>query len=377
MSSVLFRHALHKIPRAVITWAGFCPWTNTYCFGSEKGQVGISPGGRWDLGKKGPNWTKHVSVTSDPVNSIAFLGPFAAVSSRNEIVILRNSKLSNTHFVKEPLLTHKSGAHGVLAVNAAKGFVAPIGAGGLVCITPRHPGQSNVTLVQAAERSLNFYKLTSVAVDGTRALLAAACRKGGIAAFWLTHGQPPSTITRHVFGKGDIVDVVAVNDPRTPRGVIGLSKDGSLVWIPDVLASNPPLTHSPRIGIDTAYSLLLVKGHGLILASDTLSCLPDLVNGLVAQKESNDGFTLPLDGDELLPAPPDSFFLLTDGQPREFEIGHFIRDADALRDDHVQKPELLPKRPYLSELYRSEVSEYGYQPSELDWSREPDALFVT
>lgn len=375
MSSVVFRHALHKIPNAVITWAGICPWTRTYCFGSESGRVGISSGGRQNLGAKGTHWTKNVNVTSAPVNGIAFLGAFAAVSSRHEIVVLRRGRVSKTH-LGAAVITHENGSHGVLAVNAVKGFVAPIGAGGLVCLTPRHPGQSNVRLVRTPDRSLNFYKLASVAEDGQRALLAAACRTGGIAAFWLTQGQPPSAITRHVFGRGNIVDVAAVGHPRYPRGVVGLSKDGSLVWISDVLTSDPPRTISPRIGIDTAYSLLLVGGHGLILADESLSCLPDLVNGLVSQRESIDGFTLPFEGDELLPAPPDSFFLLTDGQPREFEIELFIQDANTLRDAEAPEPEPPPESPHLSALIRGDVSQYGYVPAELGWSREPDAQFA-
>lgn len=376
MSTVPFRHGLHKIPEAVITWAGICPWTNTYCFGSESGRVGISPGSRRTFGKKKTNWTRNLDVTSAPVNDIAFLGGFAAVSSRHEIVILRHSQLSRTHFASKAVLTYENGSHGVLAVNALNEFVAPIGAGGLVCITPRHPGSSNVRLVQTPERGLNFYRLAAVATDGPRALLAAACRKGGIAAFWLAQRQPPSAITRHVFGRGDIVDVAAVKDPRAPRGVVGLSKDGSLVWISDVLASDQPRTISPRVGIDTAYSLLLIKGHGLILADGTLSCLPDLANGLISQKESIDGFTFPFEGDELLLAPPDSFFLLTDGQPREFAIEMFIQDAEALNNADPRDPEPPPERPYLSDLIRGEVSQYGYVPAELGWSREPDAQFA-
>jgi hypothetical protein len=375
MSSVIFRHAAHNIPDVVITWAGICPWTNTYFFGSETGRVGISAVSRRDLYKPGMRQQKNLKVSTSPVNGVAFLGQFAAVSTRQEIVILRYSKVSKAEPLREVLL-HENGAHGVLAVNGVMEFVAPIGTSGLICVTPYSAGQSNVRLVQTPERGLNFYRLASVATSDESALLASACRKGGVAAFWLVKGQSPSAIARHVFGKGDIVDVAAISDPRSPRGVVGLSKDGSLVWIPDVLASDPPRTISPRVGVGTAYSLLLVKGQGLILAEDTLSCLPDLVNGLISKRESIDGFTLPFSGDELLPAPPDSFFLLTDGQPKEFEIELFIHDAKSLRDD-APVPEPPPEIPYFSKLLPSKVSLSEYRPAELGWSREPDAQFST
>jgi hypothetical protein len=293
------------------------------------------------------------------------------VSSRHEIVILPRSDLYKSHF-GQVVLTHDNGAHGVVAVNAIQEFVAPIGAGGLVCLTTRRKSRPRVRIERTPERSLNFYKVTVVREYEPRALLAAACRKGGIAAFCLTQGQPPSAITRHVFGKGDIVDIVAVGEPQASHGVIGLSKDGSLVWIPDVLASAPPRTISPRISIDTAYSLLLVKGHGLVLADKTLSCLPYLVDGLVSGRDSIDGFTIPFEGDELLPAAEGSFFLLTDEGPREFEIEQFIQDANALHNADARGQ--VPPEPY-SAIIRANVSQYGYLPAELDWNREPDAAF--
>lgn len=375
MSNLIFRHRKHVVPRQVITWAGICPWTRTYCFGFEDGHVHISHRDRWNFGpsRRGAEFARAVE---GPINAIAFQGPFAAISSRYEISVLRRSNLTKTHFAPVQVLKHLNGSHGVIGVDAIQAFAAPIGLNGLVQISRAKSDKLSVSLTQTEDGGLNFYKLACLTEENRTALIGAACRRDGIAAFWLTQGAKPSLISRHFFGRADIVDVVAVRHPRAPYGVIGLSKDGALVWIPNILGNEEPRTLSPKIGIGTAYSLLVVGGHGLVLSGENLSCLPGLTDALVENRELPSAFTLSFQGDELIPAPLASFFLLKDDHAKEFEIDPFLRDASSLGS--VDPQWLNPQENLvLPDAMQSEVSLYDYSPAELEWSRKSDAIFAT
>ena len=71
-----------------VSWAGVCPWTRLPCVGTESGVIRLYTDTSSDNTEG-----KQIKLDTEPVNGVAFLDTFGAVTSRHSISIFKKPEL--------------------------------------------------------------------------------------------------------------------------------------------------------------------------------------------------------------------------------------------------------------------------------------------
>jgi hypothetical protein len=257
-----------RFPDHEITWAGECPWTGGFCFGTEDGELLICRNDAQDELDVLP-----IKVSEEAVNDVAFWRDYVGVSTRSELTVARRSS-SNNDCIR--LVTIPGGAHGILATPGGR-FFAPMGASGLLRVDPERIGSDLVTIDKPSQDDINFYKLIYLGDSSQDEVLACAARTSGLLEIRADRDKP-SDIKAKIAKDVDFIDVCSVSSPRWPHAVVGLSLDRSLIFVRDLRAEETPQTL--RLGElrGTPYSILSADGRLFVLTSKELVAFPDLLN---------------------------------------------------------------------------------------------------
>jgi hypothetical protein len=278
MISPLVKGQSLRFPAQEITWAGECPWTGGFCFGTEGGDLLICR-------KDGPDELDRppIKFSEEAVNDVAFWRDYVGVSTRSELTVARRSSSDDDLIT---LITIPGGAHGILATPGGH-FFAPMGASGLLRVDPGRIGSSDgVSIDEPSQAVINFYKLIYLGDSSRGEVLACAARTSGLLVIGSDRDKPLE-ITGMVSENVDFVDVCSVSTPRWPHAAVGLGLDRSLIFVRDLLAEETPQTL--RLGglRGTPYSILSADGRLFVLTSKELVAFPDLLDWYL-QGESSD-----------------------------------------------------------------------------------------
>lgn len=251
-----------------VSWAGENPWNQGYCFGSEDGRLLFT-----GVECADPRPTKKSIVESgEAINGVASLGRLLAVSTRSEVVFLDNPRPGDGRSTRA---SYGGGAHGVIATPTGK-FVAPLGTNGFFLTAPQ-PGEFQpIKTSRVPDQTFDFYKMVYSGVNEVRDVLTCALRRGG----WGTVVGVSSSGSLNVFSTPglDVVDVCSIGTESSPYAVVALGIDRSLHMIRNVLAPSQGST----LRIDglrgVAYRVMCACGHLIVLTSESLYLVPDLVN---------------------------------------------------------------------------------------------------
>jgi hypothetical protein len=128
----------HHFADDEITWAGDCPWTGSYCLGTENGKVLF-----YTHNGRASSLEFSATVAEDAINGVAFFQEFVGVSTRSEINIYRLGP--GRRF--EPVGAGPGGAHGILATPGGQ-FVAPMGTAGILCVDSETSFSNHLTCLR-------------------------------------------------------------------------------------------------------------------------------------------------------------------------------------------------------------------------------------
>jgi hypothetical protein len=256
-----------RFPDHGITWAGECPWTGGFCFGTENGELLICRNvGVDQLG------VDPIKVSEEAVNGVAFWRDYVGVSTRSELIVGRRGPAEED---LRTIIRAAGGAHGILATPEGR-FFAPMGVAGLLRIDLDQLPRGGVNIEVPNQTIINFYKLTSLGDASRQDLLACAARTSGLLTIQTAgDGEPP--IVGLVSPSIDFIDVCSVSSARWPQAIVGLSLDRSLIFVRDLLAEETPQTL--RLGQlrGTPYSILSADDRLFVLTSKELVAFHDLV----------------------------------------------------------------------------------------------------
>ena len=249
----------HQIPEEAISWVGPCPWTNDVAYGTESGKLFM----------RTPDYAHNATwrpVSSEAINGAAFSGDLACVTSGEDVTIFDR---------RGPALEkHPFGAHDVVAL-ALGGFLAPLGPSGLM--VARFGSDGRVAPRIAAPPSdeiMNYYRACGLGVVDGVEYFACASRRGGLIA-----GQvPPQSESPKVHGSGqfDFVDVCPLGSAEWPLAAACLTADGTLFFGRNMVSEPMEMLRIDEFP-GRAYSLRRIDNHLIVLASEALLVLPDLV----------------------------------------------------------------------------------------------------
>ena len=189
-----------RFPDQEITWAGECPWTGGFCFGTESGELLICRNDGQDELDVLP-----IKVSEEAVNDVAFWRDYVGVSTRSELTVARRSS-SDDDLIK--LITTPGGAHGILATPGGH-FFAPMGASGLLRVDPERIGSDAVTIDEPNQAVINFYKLIYLGDSSQDEVLACAARTSGLLLI-RSERDKPLEIKGVVSKNVDFIDVCSV-----------------------------------------------------------------------------------------------------------------------------------------------------------------------
>jgi hypothetical protein len=190
------------------------------------------------------------SNSSEPINEIAKSRACLVVTTRSDVNLLGPSRT----------VVFPVGAHGV-TVAPSGDFVVPMGRSGIALLRPDELRAADASVFEA-KGSFTFYRALAVPADrGTNAVVCAG-RHGGIG---LIRARPGSA-TLHTLQSQDIdaIDVCPISTPDHPRGVAALFRDGTVVFIRDILHA----TNLQRMRIRPRYGLQAVSHANRRLGAD-------------------------------------------------------------------------------------------------------------
>lgn len=254
-----------------VSWAGPTPsWIDAdLCFGSDEGSLLFTSADMREVGR-----IREVIADNEAVNGVAFLdNKQIAISGRNELAFLTSdSPPGGTS--KHALI--EVGAHDVIATRS-RHFVAPLGVSGIMLLRPADDNLSLSANVLTCELAVNFYKGMSQWHDGNE-LLAFAARHGGVFATRLLSQSPlQNALEDFRWFRCDGLDIISICSLGS-HSAAALDRKGTIVLFHDLLFSKGerPLTLSfPNI-VGTAYTMLKVQDHIVVLTSRAVYILKDL-----------------------------------------------------------------------------------------------------
>ena len=256
-------------PDEGITWAGECPWTGNYCFGTESGEVLFCN----DTGH-GPFIALSEVLAEEAINGVAFWKDFIGVSTRSEVNLHRFHPGDGSF---ELIAAGKEGAFGISATPRGQ-FVAPMGTTGLFCINAKHTPQPQQWIEHASEATLNYYALSYLGSSGEEDIFACAARTDGLLTIQFHADETRNRIVRLTSPKVDLIDVCPLRSPAWPFAAAALSLDCSLIFIRNALSEGQPQTLRFKEFCGAPYSILSAEGHLIVLTSKEIVILPYLVS---------------------------------------------------------------------------------------------------
>ena len=264
-----------RIPNEEIMWAGDCPWTGGYCFGTESGRLLFC--------KKSPEGLDvefSASLAGESINGVAFFNEYVGVSTPSEVIVRR--RVSESQF--ETIADGSGGAHGILATPTGL-FIAPMGLEGLLIINVRESGALHVWNDRARGASLNFYSATYLGNDGGQEVLAFAGRTDGLIKLQFDVAGVHSRTTTLTAPDADVVDVCALGSDRWPFAVAAFRRDRSVVLVRDVLNDNRPDTLQIDGILGTPYAIRSAQGHLFVLTSEQVTVFPNLARSYLEREQ--------------------------------------------------------------------------------------------
>ncbi len=267
-SSPTFSSRILRFPDFEVSWAGKGPLDVGLCFGSEDGRLLMT----------GEDGSHPVIASESPIpsreaiNGIAFSNDHAALSTRDEIVLVSQIPIRGKSFRSVVPI----GAHGVIATPSGR-FVAPLGRGGVMSVVPSRGEHQAVTISHARDRQFNFYKAVNVPVPG-REIVASAARFGGVTA--TDYSTPSPSRMLHILKQInlDVVDVCALGENLAAPAAAAVSRDCTIIISKDLFSDDPPVTLKfPKRIEGAAYRLMSARGHLYLLTSKALYQITGIV----------------------------------------------------------------------------------------------------
>ncbi len=269
MSTPLIEVQRHRFPDDEITWAGECPWTENYCFGTETGKLLICN----DTGQ-GPFIVLSETLAEEAINGVAFWNDFIGVSTRSEVVIHRRCPRGGGF---ELIAAGEEGAYGISATPGGQ-FVAPMGTNGLFCINAKQSPLPQIWIEHPREATLDYYALSYLGSSDEKETFACAARTDGLLTIQFDPEETRNRIERLTSPDVDLIDVCPLRSSKWPFAVGALSLDGSLVFIRNALSQEQPQSVRFQEFRGTPYSILSAEGHLIVLTSKEIVILPNLVS---------------------------------------------------------------------------------------------------
>jgi hypothetical protein len=333
----------HQFNGQEISWVGECPWTGGLCFGTYSGRLSMPP-------RDGPV-ARFTPVAEEAINDVAFAGDLMGVSARSEVAVFEGDPASGS---AAPLdKPFGGGAHGIVAT-AAGGFVAPLGAEGLLFIDRgTEPDRPLEMRIGRMDRGLaNFYKVAHLgAVEERGEVLACVARHDGLLAITLDRGDVQSPLVDLPLSGFDLVDVCSLRSPQWPLAVAVLGADRTILLSRNILEARFHLIRFNDLP-GRAYSLLSAQGHLFLLTSDKMVVLPDLAARFLAGESIPDRVPsltgLERAADAFL-AYDELFFDCEDGM-RSIAIDQLASDARDSRISVFTESSSVPERPAVLSL---------------------------
>jgi hypothetical protein len=178
------------------------------------------------------------------------------------------------------------GAHGILATPTGQ-FLSPIGPDGMLCIDAQQGQQGRPWIELASQSNFYYYKLICLGSSGGKEILACAARTDGLLMIPFDKDEPRGHVVGLTSSDIDLIDVCSIGLPDWPFGVAGLSLDGSLIFVRDILAEEEPRRLRFEQIRGTPYSLLSAEGHLFVLTSEEPVILPGLAARFVNGERSD------------------------------------------------------------------------------------------
>ena len=246
-----------RFPDFEVIEAGESGWDDGYCFGSDDGRIRFT-GSLLEFDVK----------SGEPINGIAFTDDMMAVSTPAEVVLWKRPSPSG----ETAQAIYSGGAHGVISTPSGK-FIAPLGPNGLLKMesVPNEPDRFQSFGAQG--QNFIFYKVAYAGTHQGHDVLVCALRRRGLARYFLGGSSGFD-----VASDSDIIDVCRLQSDRFPRAAVALALDNSLRIIRDAATFNPVITF--RLGDipGTAYQIFSSGRQVLLLTSESLYSLGDLVH---------------------------------------------------------------------------------------------------
>ena len=161
-----------KIPNFEISWTGEKAWNQTFCFGSEHGQVVFSNG----MSLLNADHGLLAAESREAINGVAFSYGLMAVLTRSELALW---KIAGPNFRAIRRLENiDSGSHEV-RVTASGNIVAPLGMAGIITIELRSGALERITNLKSPNSNANYYKTVGTrTIEGDDVLTSAARQDG-------------------------------------------------------------------------------------------------------------------------------------------------------------------------------------------------------
>jgi hypothetical protein len=259
---------LFQIREEEITWAGECPWTGGFCFGTVDGGIFYykEAAGRGDVEPH------QLAVAEEAINGVAFWKDFVGVSTRSEVSLYR---LRSSGEDVELVTGVPRGAHGILSTPGGQ-FLAPLGVDGMLCIDAERAPQFKPWIDHARQSQLYYYHLIYLGDSADHQILACAARTEGLLRIPFDKDKPGDRIIGFTSSDIDLIDVCALSSPEAPFAVAGLSLDRSLIFVRNILEDAEPRRLRFEEIRGTPYGILRADGHLFVLTSEELVVLPGL-----------------------------------------------------------------------------------------------------
>lgn len=266
MNESIVKGRLFQLDDHEITWAGDCPWTGSFCVGTESGELSF-----YEESGLGRSLVVSEKVAEDAINGAAFFGDFMGISTRSEINLCRRNPGSKLDIiVREP-----RGAHGILATPGGQ-FLAPMGTAGLFCVDVSEDQSPRAWIDHANGTQHNYYSLRYLCSFRGRATLVCAARNDGLLTIQFDKRAVDDKIMGLTAPNIDFVDVCSLGSAQWPCAVAALCHDRTLIFVRNVVTFEQPKMLRFDGFRGTPYSILSAQGHVFVLTSREIIVLPHL-----------------------------------------------------------------------------------------------------
>ncbi len=250
-----------------VNWAGPNPFGDGFCFGSEEGGLKFTDEDGGLLAE-----ISKASDSGEAVNGVARLGSWMAVATRQEVTFGRFPPQEDGRYA---VVVFPHGGHGVSA--AAGGyFLAPLGRTGLLVLRPMFDPGEGPFVIGPVKEGLYFYRAITFPEGRGNDLIICAARRGGIGITEFRWGQKRSNLSMVSYPGLDVVDVCSIGTGSGLPAAVAVGRDGTLVFLRDVLRDKKPATLKFQVVEGTAYRLLNSGGDLFLLTSQGLYGLMDI-----------------------------------------------------------------------------------------------------